>query len=64
MSRSGTARSCTRAPRRVEGAQGPHFGRDTVINARAEDFPGSLVNDGDTVSTVVWYWADGLFVNE
>lgn len=37
---------------------------DTVINARAKDFPGSLVNDGDTVSTVVWYWADGPFVNE
>ncbi len=37
---------------------------DTVVFARASDFPDMLVNDGDTVSRVVWYWADGPCVNE
>lgn len=37
---------------------------DTVINAAAKDYPGGGVADGDTVSRVVWVWADGPFVDE
>lgn len=37
---------------------------DTVINASASDYPGGHIADGDTVSRVVWVWADGPFGNE
>lgn len=37
---------------------------DVVINASAADYPGEMVSDGDTVTRVVWVWADGPFKDE
>ncbi len=36
----------------------------TVVNAQPADFPDLLVNVGDSVSTMTWFWQDGPFAQE
>jgi len=36
----------------------------TVANAQPADFPDLLVNAGDSVSTMTWFWQDGPFAQE
>lgn len=36
----------------------------TQVNAQPDDFPGLPIAEGDTVTTVVWFWKDGPFARQ